>query len=280
VGLHRASIWRFLNNLQFNGLVLTKVVQEKKYYMLTQRGKRLASFIRDVLENWGCFTYNDILVNELDLVETALKLGILHQSYGVISIFTPGCGGVEVAIPIAGILCPRCNKITPLPFFKSSLPAKLTCASCGEEYLRQGILLTYLPASFVEAQLQALNRRLSKVFRIGLLMMIHLHYFHKQISNAATTQSLNVKDTFINYWSEDINDEQGAIQADIHPIPEDSTADVQQRRNLTSTTLLLLLTFATLNPQYPAQPKTIDDILNAAFNHYINTYVAKATFTL
>jgi predicted transcriptional regulator len=147
-GIHPEIVRRYLLEFSSAGLVRVLNSEEGPVYELTKKGLNLVCFVISYIEVYGKVPRDDFASTPhlMELVHLSLKLGIIEEKRGLLSIMTTGCGELPTGRAVAGIICPNNHFIDVTG---STTPEYVVCPQCGErlKHIGQGM---YVPANAVK----------------------------------------------------------------------------------------------------------------------------------
>jgi predicted transcriptional regulator len=168
-GIHPETVRRYLLEFSSAGLVRVLNSEEGPIYELTTKGLNLVRFVISHVEEYGKVPWNDFASRSdfMELVHLSLKLGILKEVRGLISIITTGCAELPTGHLIAGIITP--NNFIPIDVKEPPLYVK---SPYGElKHIGKGI---YVPRAIVKESPwdypSILGAVMPIAFGIGLIM--------------------------------------------------------------------------------------------------------------
>jgi predicted transcriptional regulator len=147
VNIHPETVRRYLLEFASAGLVYIESHDRgQPIYRLTGKGSGVVDHLIDPLLEFGQLKRHEIAVNDYiaDLVDLSIRLGIVEEKHCLLRIITTGCGELQEAYFIAGVIT-RDGVFTPVemePPAYISLPDRRQLKHIGK-----GI---YLPREMVK----------------------------------------------------------------------------------------------------------------------------------
>jgi len=112
-GIHPETVRRFLLECEGHHLVSKAYFDATPVYELTKKGTQMVALVIEHVEQFGRVKWEEVASTPdiMELVNLALRLGILEEKRGLLSIITTGCEELPTYYVVAGVIGPHGNFI-------------------------------------------------------------------------------------------------------------------------------------------------------------------------